>query len=283
MDNANMFIKASASSYYWKGKGLCSVKTFSNGNAYYNTGKGFYRVDSRSFLILNSDTEYAIKINQPEPVSSFCLFFKTELLSELASLSFRKPEFLVDNYNFLPDNFNFVERTFPIERLHTSSFYRFKSGLDTFNHDPFWVTENFVSIINDLAGINSENFAERERLRLKRNSARREVYKRVMIAREYLHYSYNRAVSLEEVANVSCLSLNHLLRCFKQVFGISPHQYLVTVKLQQAQRLLKKSDKSLMQICDEIGFQSVGTFCNLFKKRTGFTPQEYKNQKGDFE
>ena len=55
------------------------------------------------------------------------------------------------------------------------------------------------------------------------------------------------------------------------------------IKLQQAQHLLNKNDKSLSQICDEIGFQSVGTFCNLFKRKTGFTPQEYKNKKGGFE
>jgi len=283
MDNSNSFISASAKSYYWKGKGLCSLKTFSNGNAYYNTGKGNYRVDSRSFLVLNDDTEYSIKINQQEPVSSFCLFFKQELLSEIGSLLIRKPEFIVDNYNFLPDEYCFFERTFPIEKLHNSSFKGFKLGFETFKNDPFWISENFVAITNDLAGINSENYIERNKLQLKRQSTRQEVYKRVLIAREYLHYCYDKNVTLEEVANISCLSLNHLLRCFKQVFELSPHQYLITVKLQQAQQLLNKHDISLDQICDEIGFQSVGTFCNLFKRKTGFTPQEYKNKKGGFE
>ncbi len=278
MDNASTFINASASSYYWKGKGLCSIKTFTNGNAYYNTGKGYYRVDNNSFLILNNDTEYSIKINQQAPVSSFCLFFKKELLSELGSLVMRKPGFLIDNYNFLPDNYHFFERTLPLVQL-SASFYRFRSDFENFKSDQFWITENFVSIINDLARINSGNYHEMDKLQIKSKPARQEVYKRVLIAREYLHYCYHRDVSLEEVANISFLSLNHLLRCFRQVFGISPHQYLVTVKLQHAQRLLTNSNSSLNQICNEIGFQSVGTFCNLFKRKTGVTPQEYKTKK----
>ena len=283
MDNTNSFIRASAKSYYWKGRGLCSVKTFANGNAYYNTGKGYYRVDNRSFLILNDYTEYSIKINQQEPVSSFCLFFKREILAETGSLLIRKPEFLIDNHNFLPDSYNFFERKLPIEKLNTPSFNHFKLGFETFKDDEFWIAENFVSITNDLVRINSENYIERNKLQVKRNSTKQEVYKRVLIAREYLHYCYDKNITIEEVANVSFLSLNHLLRSFKQAFGLSPHQYLIMIKLQQAQHLLNKNDKSLSQICDEIGFQSVGTFCNLFKRKTGFTPQEYKNKKGGFE
>jgi AraC-like DNA-binding protein len=90
---------------------------------------------------------------------------------------------------------------------------------------------------------------------------------------------FERRVTLEDLARVSCLSPNHLLRTFRQAFGQTPHQFLVERRLEEAKRLLRDRDVPVTEICMKVGFESLGSFSALFRKRFGASPSEWRGRK----
>ncbi|WP_258959249.1 helix-turn-helix domain-containing protein [Paenibacillus tyrfis] len=90
---------------------------------------------------------------------------------------------------------------------------------------------------------------------------------------------YAEPITLEEIAGADCLSPNHFLRSYKQLFGHSPHHYLTELRLQEAQRLLLRTDTSITDICLNVGFYSPSSFSGLFAKRFGASPSRFRQKK----
>jgi AraC-like DNA-binding protein len=92
--------------------------------------------------------------------------------------------------------------------------------------------------------------------------------------RHYLDEYYMRRVTLTELAQLVHLSPYYLLRVFEKEVGISPHAYLESVRIRQAQRLLTQ-DIPLAQIAYDLGFSHQSHFTNRFKQLLGMTPGQY--------
>lgn len=112
-----------------------------------------------------------------------------------------------------------------------------------------------------------------------KKSTREELYRRLHIAHEYIESCFRRQLMLTEMAQVACLSPNHLLRCYRSLFGQTPHQTLTSCRLEAAASLLVESDTPVTQICYEVGFSSLGSFSSLFKRAFGSSPRDFRTQK----
>lgn len=99
-------------------------------------------------------------------------------------------------------------------------------------------------------------------------------YKRIVQAKLFIDSRYSDKIDVDNIADEACFSKYHFIREFKKVFGRSPHQYLVFVRLENAKRLLR-SGRSVAEVCTAVGFESIGSFSALFKRTTGFTPSGY--------
>ena len=102
------------------------------------------------------------------------------------------------------------------------------------------------------------------------------IIRRLNIAKDYLYSNYNQNITLDELADHACLSVNHLLRTFKQAFGVSPHQFLIQLRLQRAQLLLKSTDYSITEVVGLVGFECPSSFIRLFKTHYKITPLKYR-------
>ena len=106
---------------------------------------------------------------------------------------------------------------------------------------------------------------------------RDEVYPReyliekVMEAKKFMDTNYASDICLADIACKASISKFHFLRLFKQVYGITPNQYLVTVRIEKAKALLQ-SGVTVTEACFSVGFDSITSFTGLFKKVTGYTP-----------
>jgi AraC-like DNA-binding protein len=109
-----------------------------------------------------------------------------------------------------------------------------------------------------------------------RASSRRELYRRLARARDFLDSSLGEAVDLASTARVACLSPHHFLRSFKAVFGLTPHQYLTRARLDRARALLRTSDRSVTEICCAVGFESLGSFSSLSRRHVGASPSQFR-------
>ncbi len=87
---------------------------------------------------------------------------------------------------------------------------------------------------------------------------------------------YAEPLGVEEMAAAAGLSRAHFSREFRRAFGESPHGYLLTRRLERAATLLRNTDRSVAEICFDVGLTSVGSFTTSFKRTFGKTPTEYR-------
>ena len=79
-------------------------------------------------------------------------------------------------------------------------------------------------------------------------------------------------LTLRDMADVAHLSPYHFARVFKEVTGIPPGEFLGTLRLERAKRLLLTTDLSVSEVCFEVGYESLGTFTTRFKRLVGVSP-----------
>jgi AraC-like DNA-binding protein len=87
---------------------------------------------------------------------------------------------------------------------------------------------------------------------------------------------YAEPLGVEDVARAASLSLYHFIREFRRAFGCTPARYLRERRLTRARQLLAVTDMSVTDICFAVGFESLGSFCTLFRKSEGATPAAYR-------
>lgn len=109
-----------------------------------------------------------------------------------------------------------------------------------------------------------------------KNSTKQEILRRLILAVDYIHSYYDRDLSLEELASVSCLSKFHFLRLFKTVFGKTPNRFINDVKVQRAKTLLLHSREDIISISRALGFRDASSFSRLFYNQTGFYPTRFR-------
>ena len=87
---------------------------------------------------------------------------------------------------------------------------------------------------------------------------------------------YFEALGVEDMARAAGLSRAHFSREFRRAFGESPHGYLLTRRLERAAALLRNTDRSVAEVCMDVGLTSVGSFTTSFKRTFGKTPTAYR-------
>jgi len=104
----------------------------------------------------------------------------------------------------------------------------------------------------------------------------KDIYQRIATAKVYIDDNYHEAIDLEGISQQAFLSRFHFHRLFTKIYRRTPHQYLTRKRLDRAKDLLAEN-KPVTQVCNEVGFESIGSFSVLFKKEIGFAPQYYRN------
>ena len=103
-----------------------------------------------------------------------------------------------------------------------------------------------------------------------------DLYERIAAAKVYIDENFQEPINLESISQQAFLSRFHFHRIFTHVYRYTPHQYITRKRLDKARDLLA-SNKPVTEVCNEVGFESIGSFSMLFKKEVGFAPQYYRN------
>lgn len=102
---------------------------------------------------------------------------------------------------------------------------------------------------------------------------------RLSAAVEYMHECYQKSdVCIEDVAQKFGMSSKHFRTLFKSAYNSSPSQYLISLRLQAASKLLSETNMTVGEISEECGFCDVYYFSKLFKTRFGLAPTEYRKR-----
>jgi AraC-like DNA-binding protein len=95
-------------------------------------------------------------------------------------------------------------------------------------------------------------------------------------AKDLIDARYRDPLDVAALARAAHLSQAHFSREFRRAFGETPHQYLLTRRLERAAALLRTTDRSVAQICFTVGLQSVGSFTTSFTRVYGQSPTAYR-------
>lgn len=107
-----------------------------------------------------------------------------------------------------------------------------------------------------------------------------DLNRRLLRARDAMDRAYAEPLEVRAVAAVSHLSEAHFSRSFRAVFGETPHRYLQRRRVERAMFLLRESDRSVTDVCFDVGFNSLGTFSRTFRAIVGESPSAYRAGNG---
>src|SRR5215213_11918956 len=95
-------------------------------------------------------------------------------------------------------------------------------------------------------------------------------------ARDAMDRDYAEPLDIPRLAKIAYVSEAHFIRMFRATFGETPHRYLQRRRVERAMFLLRETDRSVTDICFDVGFSSLGTFSRTFHEIVGETPSGYR-------
>lgn len=164
-----------------------------------------------------------------------------------------KNNMLVEN---LEKQFLFLNTTKDQHELNEGFYYQLAEQILHFQYN----------IFKKLSGINKIKYATRQ-----------EILKRVLLAKDIIDSDYAGKTDLNYIARESGLSKYFLIKCFRQVFNITPHQYHIQLKINKAKELLRNhKNLPVAQVALSLNYPNIFTFSRQFRSVTKYSPTQYK-------
>ena len=113
------------------------------------------------------------------------------------------------------------------------------------------------------------------------DAARRAELVLLRKVRDRIDRDYAQPLDVDALARGAHLSAGHLSRAFKAAYGESPYSYLMTRRIERAMALLRRGDRTVTEVCFEVGCSSLGTFSTRFTELVGVPPSVYRRQAAD--
>jgi len=236
-------------------------------------------VDDDNFLILNHGRIVSTSIRATHAVESLTICFAPELagmVHEEAGLTLEQaldragsptaavPEFL----EHLQHHENKVSPVLRFIRAHLCR------GLV----DDAWYEEQLVFLLERMRARQSKLAVQIDELGMSRASTRREAFRRVGLATDYLHAHYAGNVDLETLARMACLSKYHFLRLFTAIHGVTPRAYLQRKRVNVAVRLLESTQLAISEVAANVGFAYESTLLRHVRRRLKLSPRQLRSR-----
>lgn len=98
--------------------------------------------------------------------------------------------------------------------------------------------------------------------------------------RDLIDRAYAEQLDLPALARSAHVSRAYFARSFKATFGETPHQYLMSRRMERAKALLRKNELTVTDVCLAVGFTSLGSFSTQFRRFVGASPTDYRDRDG---
>lgn len=234
-------------------------------------------IDGTNTFFISRGSQLAIRC--PEAgVAPTLLFFHSRLPDLVQhSLLYGGEVLLEKPFDNLPFDFSWLERVHADPQLHQTVYSLIELGNSCSSFAALHADMVIRQLFEDLLLKNQDAYRQSQNVQAVKASTRLEIFRRISTARDWMDAHYNNEITLEDIGAVAAMNSQHFLRMFKQVYSITPHQYIIDLKLRKAKELLETSAMTIGEICQTIGFESVFSFSILFKKRFDVSPSEFRS------
>lgn len=103
-------------------------------------------------------------------------------------------------------------------------------------------------------------------------------FKRLNAGRDYILDNYQKPLSLARIAKCANMSPYHFLRVFKDIYGETPNEFVIRLRVEQSKKMLVTGNFNISEICEKVGYTSLGSFSSLFLKQVGVAPTLYRRK-----
>jgi len=257
--------------------GCLSFKTVLSGEECYGIEGRDLVVRRDQFLILNNDQPYSCRIDKGAGTHSVSIFFQKEFAANVFHDLLRSEEAQVDNpddrHDAVPE---FYQCLSAIPPELSNGLARLLIELNTRGYDRAPVDEGLVFLLQYLLRTYRSDKMLLRRIEAVRPGTKKEIYKRLCIAKDILHSSYQEPIDLAGLSAGSCLSRPQLIRQFKSVFGRTPYQYLIEIRLRHSAEFLRTTSSPVHEIGWRCGFSDPSAFCRAFRTAYDASPEQYR-------
>ena len=245
------------------------------------SGKAVFQIENSSYeigegeivIIGGGELHSAYSLDSNDMCTCKSLIFNSEMLSSKSSdaiqIKFINP--LINNQLNLPHHLTCTNenekaiRTFLLELISvlTSMESNFELMCKSYLYMIFSKVMLMVTYKNSTELLNTSNTSKIDNLKHILN---------------YIHLNYNKLLTIKELSSEINMSEGHFCRSFKSITFKTPIDYLNYYRITKAQDLLINSDKKILEICMDVGFNNLSYFINIFKKNTGCTPSAFRKK-----
>lgn len=254
-----------------------SLKFAFGGSEQYKLGNMKYSVNGSRYLILNRGCVYESLIDSESIVESLTLNFTKEFTENVFYSSFNNDEYLLDYPEVLDKTpVNFFQKLYTADKELVVYISEIRKAISSYDVITGQLNELMHGILENTFRVQLTAVKDAGMYESVKRSTKIELYNRLTKAKDYIESNYSENVTLQELSQVSSLCRHHLLRKFKSLFKQTPYQYLTDVRLERTKELLVNTNKSITEICQLTGYESLSSFSLLFRKKFAQTPQDFR-------
>lgn len=247
-------------------------------------GKQEVLIDGRR-VVVDDDTWLAvpagspsIRVRGPETTQALTVLFRPGMPQEVLGALLTPDDRMLDVAEFEePAAVPFLPHLQPHDRSVTPVLLFIRRHRDMGLQDPLWYEEQLAFLLERML-MRHRHVVQRARsVPVRRSTTRREILRRVSLATDFIHSSYDKPLMLGDMARAAFLSRHHFLRLFKHVHEITPHEFLQRKRTSVAARLLRDSGLSVEDVVRQVGFDSRSTLFRAMRRFHGVTPRECRH------
>ena len=217
----------------------------------------------------------AVRIRASQDVQALTILFRAGMPEEvLGSLLGDDDQLLEDGELAVHATLPFAPHLQPHDRSVTPVLLFIRRHCEMGLDDPLWYEEQLAFLLERMLSRHRQIMARARGIPVRRAATQREILRRISLATDFIHSSFDRPLMLSDMASAAFLSRHHFLRLFKHIHDVTPHEYLQRKRTMVAARLLRNSELGVEEIVRQVGFDSRSTLFRAMRRFHGVTPRE---------
>jgi len=241
---------------------------------YYKVGRKEHTVNQGSFLLACKQPDVNAYFDSKHVVKSICIDICPATVAEAYTVLMANDDHDLDNY--LAGYFrspDFFETVCPVHQAgFGKTLNELVAAISVGRAHEHINKEWFLDLVEKIIYHEYGNYLALKGIRSVKLETRKEILSRLKIARQFMDDEHLNIDEVGEVARYCNMSEFHFFRSFRQAFGISPYQYLLSKRLETARAMIEEGRLSLTSIASHCNFPDIFTFSKAFKRKFAVAP-----------
>lgn len=239
------------------------------------------KLSQHEYFIFNPQQLVCAQMISNTEIEGFCIYLSEKTINDTFFSMLNPEDKLPESIYYYPwkqqefmvKNYSFQENSFGCFLNKVKHWLLKNNGEIPFDRESF-----FIELAAAFLSGHKQIGTHLARVSAMKVITRQEIYRRLSIGYSYISDNYANQVSLDDLEKITFISKYHLIRLYRSVYGITPYQHLLQLKIEKA-KLLLATDYSATDIATELSFTDRRAFSSYFKKMTGASPSVFQRKR----